>query len=93
MANYIFLYGLAGARDSYRVVRYSKISNYRNFPIRIIKEEARKMVEEYPLIIEVYAIDNCYEVYQAFRDTAMKFSIDENIAFRSLLENEAIRVI
>ena len=93
MINYIFLYGLAGASDSYRVVRYQKIGNYRNFPIRVIKEEARKMVEDYPAIKEVYAIDNCYEVYQAFRDTAMKFSIDENVAFKGLLENEAIKVI
>lgn len=93
MINYIFLYGLAGASDSYRVVRYSKASNYRNFPIRVIKEEAKKMVEDYPIIKEVYAIDNCYEVYQAFRDTAMRYSIEDNVAFRSMLENEAIKVI
>ena len=93
MINYIFLYGLAGPADSYRVVRYSKVSNYRNFPIRVIREEAKKMIEENPLILDVYAIDNCYEVYQAFRDTKMKFSIEDNVAFKDMLEKEAIKVI
>lgn len=93
MINYIFLYGLAGASEAYRVIRYSKISNYRNMPISQIKAYAKQMVEDYPLVKQVYAIDNSYMLYEAYRETALHFSIENNVAFKSLLENEGIRII
>lgn len=93
MFNYIFLYGLTGANRAYRPLRYSKICQYNNFPIASIKLAAKRMVEDYPEIKEVYAIDNSKMLYDSYRETIMELSIENNIAFRSLLENEGLRII
>ena len=93
MFNYIFLYGLTGAEKAYNVVRYSKICQYNSYPIDNIKRNAKRMIEDYPVVEEVYAIDSTRMLYDYYRETIMNRSIESNIAFRSFLENEGLRII
>ena len=55
--NQIILYGLGGARDKYRVMKYFVIFDD-NVSIRTMKNEAEVLRIKNPSIEHVYAVDN-----------------------------------
>lgn len=87
----IYLYGIAGATDSYRVVRYVYIPQD-EVSIMTINYEATMMKVRYPNIEHVYAMDNrrglCGDYMNAFK----KNSVESWAIFKDILEREGLKV-
>ncbi len=88
----VFLYGIGGARDSYRVIRYVCLDNF-ELSIALILHYADLMREYNPSIRAVYAIDNrCGLKIEA--QTALKHPTIENcVIFKDTLEREGLRIL
>lgn len=89
--NNIILYGLGGASDNYRVLKYWRFME-QNVTIKDIMYQAWMMVENYPSIREVYAIDNSSELYQDFKRVLKYPSIENNVVFKSIMETRGLLV-
>lgn len=89
--NNIVLYGIGGASDSYRVFRYWRFTE-EQVSIKEIIYEALTMVENCPSIRQVYAIDNSSELYRDYRRVLKYPSIENNVIFKSVLENRGLSV-
>lgn len=92
--NRIFLYGIAGADDNYRVVRYVYI-DAENEPIAIrsIRNDSSYLKFKNPGIEEVYAIDGDKQLCYIYRETIKKNSISCNTEFKCMLEKMGIKII
>ena len=87
--NAVYLYGLA---SDYRVVRYSKIEQ-EYLTISRLNMDAEMLRYNNPGVATVYAIDNCYDVYDACR-TAMRTGLmEDRVLFKVLLEKNGRRLI
>lgn len=87
----ICLYGISGARDAYRVLRYDIISmEYAS--IAWIKYSASLMQKDYPSIQHVYVIDQRYELKRDYTEACKKNSIESWAIFKDLLETQGLRI-
>ena len=90
----IFLYGIAGASDQYRVVRYTCIDlELESLSIRDLMYEATALEVRYPSVEEVYAIDNRHGLRQDYMRAFKKNSIESWAIFKSILQTEGLKVI
>lgn len=88
----IFLYGIGGACDSYRLIRYVWLDK-RDVSIRSMLYYASKMVESNPFIRTVYALDNRYGLSKEAQMSLKHPSIENCIVFKDTLEREGIRIM
>lgn len=87
-----FMYGLAGARDTYRVVANKRIDVNR-YTTQYGKDEAAWMIMDNPSIEHVYIITMrpglAYDYTRAFKEN----SIESWAIFKDILEREGNLVI
>lgn len=88
----IFLYGLGGAKDQYRVIRYEAIDE-EFFSIRNIVNDAKWLKIKYPSIEHVYAIDNRRGLRRDYIEAIKTNSIESCFVFRDILESEGLKII
>ena len=87
----VVLYGLAGASDKYRIVRYECI------PSEIatsdcIKLKAYIMQEDYPSVKEVYWITNRGGLAGYCSRTMKRNRIEDNVIFRDYLDRSGFLI-
>lgn len=87
----ICLYGVAGARDAYRVIRYD-IIQMEYASIALIKYTASIMKTDYPSIEHVYTIDQRYELKRDYTEACKKNSIESWAIFKDLLDTQGLRI-
>lgn len=92
--NQIILYGLAGIDAQYVPVRYFIMSE-KFMTIAGLSRTAQYMMDNYPTIENIYAIDNRpglrKEYTNAIRDKHN--SIESRVVFKHTLVNEGIRIV
>lgn len=91
MGRQLFLYGLAGAEGSYRIVRYcyledEAISNSN------IKYNAIGLMQRNPTIKHVYMIDNRAGLAKQCHHAMKSGLIDDAVLFRLMLEREGTKL-
>lgn len=84
-----YLYGLD---REYRIVRYHYIER-ELLSIKEIKICADLLKRYYPNIAFVYAVDNCYEIYQDCVKTMKIRSVENCVMFKILLEERGLRIV
>lgn len=87
----IYLYGVGDPADTQQFIRYNRIDED-CFSIMTFKYEAMKMRLEFPSIKRVFAIDNSYSTYRAYKDIRRNKSMDEFIAFIDMLEKQGVEI-
>lgn len=88
----IFLYGIGGTSDCYRVIQYIRIDQ-QDFSILTLRYEARMMKMRCPNVERVFAIDNRPGLARSCAESIKNKSIESRITFADLLEREAVRII
>lgn len=87
----IFLYGIGGARDQYRVIRYTRIDE-QDFSINTLMYEASIMRINYPSVEHVYAVDNRYGLGRTYLESVKKNSIESCAVFKDLIQRTGIEI-
>ncbi len=87
----IFLYGIGGAQDQYRVIRYTRIDEP-DFSIETLMYEASMMRMRYPSIEHVYAVDNRHGLGRTYLECVKKNSIESCAIFRDLIERQGLEI-
>ena len=88
----IYLYGLAGADNSYRVVSHSYIEES-EYSIRNIVGHAGWMIHKNPTIEHVYAIDMRPGLANDYKNAWKRNSIESYAIFKDILEREGLLII
>lgn len=88
----IYLYGLGGSADNYKVIRYSEVDG-EGLDIMSLKYEAARMRMDYPGIQHVYAVDWRPGLYRSYKDTIKKNNMEACIIFRDMLTRNGVEVI
>ena len=88
----IILYGIAGAGDQYKVLRYFAI-NAEDVTIWYLRHCANMMRMENPTIERVYAVDNRYGLKREYMESYKRNTIESCAIFKDTLEREGLRVI
>lgn len=90
----IFIYGIAGAEDQYRIVRYEYFDCDKE-PITITKLRrfAGWMKGKYPGICDVYAVDESAQLARDFIHTWRAKRIDANVDFKCMLESIGLKIL
>ena len=88
----IILYGIAGANDQYRPIRY-KVIDIMDYETWFAKYEAKMMVAENPTIEHVYQMDNRHGLKREFTLAFKRPSIESCAIFKDTLEREGIKLI
>ena len=93
----VYLYGLGGADQMYRVIRYSAVeidnlvgTNYG--VIRTLKYEASVMRMKYPNIERVFAIDNGRGLARDYANALKTNTIESHAIFKDILEREGLEL-
>lgn len=91
----IFLYGITGADQMYRVAKYWCFFDVESEPVTIrdIIYQASMLRIKNPSIEQVYAIDDRHGLRSDFRYAMKKNSIESWAIFKNILETEGLRVI
>lgn len=88
----IYLYGIAGVADHYKVVRYSCVDS-EGVTIISLKYEAARLRMDYPNIGHVYAVDESSSLYRSYMEAIRKNSMEVCISFRDTLMRQGVEVI
>lgn len=93
----VYLYGLGGADQMYRVIRYSAVeidnlvgTNYG--VIRTLKYEATMMRMKYPNIERVFVIDNGRGLARDYANALKTNTIESHAIFKDILEREGLEL-
>ena len=87
--NRVYLYGLAGASEMYRIVSHMYIDTEKyGYDTRVEKEEARNMAWKNPSIKRVYAISMRPGLARDYTEAWTKNSIESYNIFKDILERE-----
>ncbi|MEG1523862.1 MAG: hypothetical protein RR475_02420 [Clostridia bacterium] len=86
--NRIFIYGID---EENRIVRYTNVTND-GLTIRDLSFQALSMKHNYPNIRKVYAVDNSYDIYEAFCDSIKRNSVENRTVFAIMLENYGLLI-
>ena len=93
----VYLYGLGGADQMYRVIRYSAVeidnlvgTNYG--VIRTLKYEATMMRMKYPSIERVFVIDNGRGLARDYANALKTNTIESHAIFKDILEREGLEL-
>lgn len=88
----IILYGISGARNQYRVLKYFCIYE-ENISIWNIRHYADVMRMENPSIEHVYAVDNRHGLRREYTESYKRNTIESCAIFKDILEREGLKVI
>ena len=90
----IFLYGIAGADQAYRVVKYWCFFNVETEPVTIrdIMYHASMLQVKNPNIEHVYAIDDRKGLFGDFREAMKKNSVESWAIFKNILQTEGLKI-
>ena len=93
----VYLYGLGGADQMYRVIRYSAVeidnlvgTNYG--VIRTLKYEATMLRMKYPNIERVFVIDNGRGLARDYTNALKTNTIESHAIFKDILEREGLEL-
>lgn len=86
----VYLYGFGGASDSYRLLRYSYITD--GVSIGTIRDKASRLRLEYPSIKRVFAVDNSWVIRSAYNEAKRRPQVENNVAFIDLLERMGLEI-
>lgn len=89
--NPIYLYGISGPHDSYRVVRYQTIEG-EYISIGNMKHVAAMMKIKYPSIVHVYALDQRYGLRADYMEAFKKNSIESWCIFKDIVESDGLQI-
>lgn len=87
----IFLYGIGGARDQYRVLRYEDMG-HEKVSISDMTSTARYMRFKNPSIERVFAVDDRYGLAGDYRKSIKRNTIESCAIFKDLLERDGIEI-
>lgn len=88
-----YLYGIAGASDAYRVLRYEAIEDDGDLRLDDIWYEATCMKARNPSIESVYAIGQRRGLARDYRDAWTRNTTESFAIFRDILEREGHKII
>lgn len=89
--NQIYLYGILGASDAYRVARYEVLEgDY--ISVASMKREAAMMKLRQPNIQHVYAIDQRYGLRRDYVNAFKQCSVESWAIFKDILECEGLQI-
>lgn len=88
----IILYGISGARNQYKVVRYHRIDED-DISIWSLRHWANMMRMENPSIEHVYAVDNRYGLRREYTESFKRNTIESCAIFKDTLEREGLKII
>ena len=88
----VFLYGIGGAKDQFRVIRWTRVDEP-DISITTFKNEAWAMRIRYPNVQRVFAIDDRGGLYQEYRTSIKKNSIESCMIFRDILERQGVEIV
>ena len=88
----IILYGISGASNQYRVVRYTMVDNA-EAGIWDLRYEARMMRIENPTVEHVYAVDNRHGLKREYQESYKRNTIESCAIFKDTLEREGLKII
>lgn len=87
----VILYGLTGADKQYKAVRYYVISE-EFITVCNILHCAFTMMDKYPTVKSVYAIDNRCGLRKDYIESITKDTVESCAEFKDILEREGIQV-
>lgn len=90
--NQVILYGIAGAENQYRVIRYF-IIDAELVSISNIVYQANMLKIKNPTIEHVYAIDNRRGLRRDYVESYKRNTIESCAIFKDILEREGIMII
>lgn len=90
--NQVILYGIAGAENQYRVIRYF-IIDAELVSISNIVYQANMLKIKNPTIEHVYAIDNRRGLRRDYVESCKKNTIESCAIFKDILEREGIMIV
>lgn len=88
----VFLYGISGARDSYRVVIFEEIKPER-FSTGYAGYRTRLMRAKNPSVERVFMVSQRYKLKDDFWEAFNKNSVESWVIFKDILETEGIEII
>lgn len=88
----VFLYGIGGARDLYRVIQYVCLDNF-ELSVTTMRHHAEQMREYNPSIRAVYAVDNRYGLKNEAQTALKRPTIENCVIFKDTIEREGIRIL
>lgn len=86
------LYGIAGANNQYRVVRYEFVDGA-IYDTTSVKAQAGMMRMENPTVEHVYLVDASPEIASDYRRTIKRNSVEANVIFKVTLEQYGFMII
>lgn len=89
--NTIYLYGIGGADDCYRVIRYEPIAK-EDLSIFALKIEASMMAMRYPGVKRIFAIDSRPGLSKMVMNSMRKKSIEDCVILLDFLERNGIEL-
>lgn len=90
----IFLYGIAGESDKYRIVKNTWIDIENELvTVRNLLNMAAWLKYKEPGIEHVYAVDDSAEMARLYKNTIKLNRMDENVEFKLMLEDIGLRII
>lgn len=90
--NQVILYGIAGAENQYRVIRYF-IIDAELVSISNIVYQADTLRIKNPTVEHVYAVDNRRGLRRDYVESYKKNTIESYAIFKDILEREGIMII
>lgn len=90
--NQVILYGIAGAENQYRVIRYF-IIDAELVSISNIVYQANMLKIKNPTIEHVYAIDNRRGLRRDYVESYKRNTIESCAIFKDILEREGVMII
>lgn len=90
--NQVILYGIAGAENQYRVIRYF-IIDAELVSISNIVYQANMLRIKNPTVEHVYAVDNRRGLRRDYVESYKKNTIESCAIFKDILEREGIMII
>ena len=90
----IFLYGIAGANQAYRVAKYWCFFDIETEPVTIrdLVYQASMLRIKNPSIEHVYAVDDRRGLHRDYREAMMKNSIESWAIFKDILQKEGLQI-
>lgn len=87
----IFLYGIGGPENQYRVLRYEDMGSEK-ISIADMVSTARYMRFRNPSIKRVFAVDDRYGLAEEYRTSVRRNTIESCAVFKDTLERDGIEI-
>ena len=90
----IFIYGIGGANDNYRIVAYQYIKTNESYDIvRDCRSVAEWMRYRNPSIKYTYAIGESAELANMYKKARKTNTVEDNVCFKLMLEETGLIIL